>query len=428
MLLLTAMLCGCLAGSSAFAEEAEVPLIEEMEETPAEIPEEEIPAEPAGETWSEPAEENPAEPAGETPTAALSEDEKSLEARVEEKLASMTLEEKILQMFVSSPEQLTGVDYVTAAGEATQAAINRMPVGGLIYMSSNLESMSQIREMLSNTQQFSMERIGLPMFLCVDEEGGTVRRVNGRGILEGEAETEVPSMRYVGSTGDTRYAYSLGEQMGKYLSGLGFNVDFAPVADTLTNPDNQVVADRCFGSDPGLTASMAVCVMHGLQQYHVAATFKHFPGHGSTSEDSHEGYAISYQNMEQLAACDLVPFAAGVDNGVDMIMTAHISLPEVTGDMTPASLSFEVVTGILREQLGYDGLVITDALEMGAISQNYSSGDASVLAIEAGNDLILMPTSLDAAYEGVYAAVQSGRLTEERIDESVRRILRWKLR
>ena len=348
-------------------------------------------------------------------------------AEVDERLAGMTLEEKIMQLFILSPEELTGIDPVTEASEATRDAIFETPVGGLMYMPWNLCTYDQIQEMLKNTQAWSMERTGLPMFICVDEEGGMIRRINGRGILQGRDEDEVPSMSFVGALGDTKFAYSLGEKMGRYLYDLGFNIDFAPVADTMTNPKNKIVMDRSFGSDPQLTASMAVCVMHGLQQYHVGSVFKHFPGHGSTTEDSHLGFARSFQTEEDLFACDLIPFKAGIDNGVDMIMTGHISLPKVTGDMTPASLSYDVITGILRKKMGYDGLVITDAMIMGAITQKYTSAESAILAVEAGNDLILIPESFKASFEGLLDAVKSGRISEDRIDESVRRILRWKM-
>lgn len=291
-------------------------------------------------------------------------------------------------------------------------------------MGANLESTEQITRMLSNTMSYSMERIGLPALLCVDEEGGSVRRISGRGITDAP---DIPSMRSVGDGGDTQAARFYGEQMGQYLSALGFNVDLAPVADTLTDGNNQVVADRSFGWDPQLNAAMCTAVMEGLHEYGVASTFKHFPGHGSTSADSHAGYAVSYQTMEDLLSCDLIPFQAGVDNGTELIMTGHISLPNVTGDDTPATLSRMIVTGILREQMGYKGLIITDALEMGAITQNYSSAEAAVRAVEAGNDLILAPADLDQAYRGVLDAVESGRISEERINESLRRIIRFKL-
>lgn len=336
-------------------------------------------------------------------------------------LEEMTLEEKVLQMFVISPEALTGVSGVTLAGETTREAIHHTPVGGLLYMESNLQSAEQITQMLSNTQQYSMERISLPMFVCVDEEGGTVRRINGRGIIEGDA---IPSMSTVSSVEEAR---RYGSQMGTYLSRLGFNVDFAPVADTMTNPDNQVVNDRSFGSDPYDVASKAAAVMEGLHESNVASAYKHFPGHGSTAEDTHAGSGISYQTMDDLLACDLVPFQMGVELGTEMIMVGHISLPEITGDYTPATLSYEIVTGILRDMMGYEGLIITDSLSMGAISQNYNSADAAVLAVQAGNDLLLCPADFSSARQGIIEAVQNGSISVERVNESAERILRLKV-
>lgn len=343
---------------------------------------------------------------------------------VEQILSRLTLEEKICQLFILTPEELTGTGTVTIASDRTREAIHEKPIGGIIYMPPNLESREQISEMLERTQQFSIERIGLPMLLAVDEEGGSVRRINGRGIIGG---AEIPSMQYIGSTGDVSAAYAIGIQMGQYLSELGFNTDFAPVADVLTNPENNVVRDRSFGSDPELVSDMAVSFMNGLREYRVIPTLKHFPGHGSTSEDSHEEYAISYQTLDELMSEDLAPYIKCISIGTEMIMAGHISLPNVTGNMMPASMNPEIINGLLRDKLGYDGVVITDALNMGAITEHYDSADAAVAAIAAGCDILLMPSDWYSAYDGVLMAVENGALEEERIDESVRRIIALKL-
>lgn len=342
----------------------------------------------------------------------------------EQILNHLTLEEKIWQLFMLTPEELTGTGTVTMAGDRTREAIDEKPVCGIIYMPPNLESREQITEMLERTQQFSIERIGLPMLLAVDEEGGSVRRINGRGIT---GDAEIPSMQYIGSTGDYSAAYAIGMQMGQYLSELGFNTDFAPVADVLTNPENNVVRDRSFGSDPELVSDMVVSLMNGLRVNRVIPTLKHFPGHGSTSEDSHEEYAVSYQSLNELMDEDLVPYKKGISNGAEIIMAGHISLPNVTGNMIPASLNSEIINGLLREKLGYGGVVITDALNMGAITEHYDSADAAVAAIQAGCDILLMPSDWYSAYQGVLEAVKDGVLQEERIDESVRRIIALKL-
>lgn len=353
-------------------------------------------------------------------------EEELLEQKVNEYLKKMTLEEKAAQLFVILPESLmSGVDSVTAAGEMTKDAIDEIPVGGFIYMSKNLRSEEQVKTMLENVQKYSMERIGLPAFLCVDEEGGTVARIGGSGRFDVPV---IEDMSVIGQAKDFDRALEVGEDIGKYLSELGFNVDFAPVADVLSNSGNIVVKRRSFGNDPELVADMSLKVSDGLEKYGVYSTYKHFPGHGSTVGDTHEGYAYTNKTLEELKECELIPFQKGIDNGVSFIMVAHISVPNVVGDNTPASLSKEIIHDLLREEMGYDGIVITDAMNMGAIVQQYSSANAAVKSIQAGVDIILMPANFKSAYNGVIEAVNNGTLSEERIDESVRRILRVKLK
>ena len=204
-------------------------------------------------------------------------------------------------------------------------------------------------------------------------------------------------------------------------------MDAAPDADVLTNPANEVVKYRSFGSDPDLVSRMAAAELKGLNDQGIIGMYKHFPGHGGTTADSHEGYVYVEENLEELKSGALVPFQDGADNGLQVIMVSHIACPEVTGNNTPATLSRELVTDLLREDMGFDGLVITDALNMGAITEQYSSGEAAVAALNAGVDMLLMPADFQAAYDGVMAALENGELTEERIDESVRRVLEIKL-
>lgn len=351
--------------------------------------------------------------------------EVTLEQKVELMLQNMTLEEKVAQLFVILPESLmTGVDCVTEAGSMTQAAFNEIPVGGFVYLSRNLESEEQVRTMLNNVQMYSMERIGIPLFLCVDEEGGTVTRVSGTGRFDVPV---IEDMSIVGENKNCDRAYEIGSSMGQYLSALGFNVDFAPVADVLSNSENQVVKKRSFGSDPELVSDMSLEVMKGLEKNNVYATYKHFPGHGMTSGDTHEGYAYSNKSQQELENCELIPFREAIENNVSFIMIGHISLPEIIGDNTPASLSEYIVNDLLRKQMGYEGIVITDALNMGAIVQQYSSSEAAVKAIQAGADIILMPADFHEAYSGVIHAVENDILSMERIDESLKRVLMVKL-
>lgn len=313
---------------------------------------------------------------------------------------------------------------VTAAGETTRKAVGQIPVGGFIYLDDNLKSRDQVKTMLEKVQTYSMERTGLPMLLCVDEEGGAIARIANSGRFD---VPQMEDMSVIGARGDTDEARKAGRTIGTYLSDLGFNVDFAPVADVLTNQENQVVRRRAFGSEPGLVAAMAAAVAGGLQEQGVCAVYKHFPGHGSTAADTHEGYAYVDKDIEELKSQDLVPFQEAADSGAGMIMVGHISLPKVTGDDTPASMSREIITGLLRTQMEYDGIVVTDALNMGAVTKQYTSSQAAVQTILAGSDLVLMPDNFEEAYQGVLDAVEKGTISKERLDESVRRILRMKI-
>lgn len=338
--------------------------------------------------------------------------------------AGMTIEQKVAQMFMITPDALTGVDGATRAGDSTKAAYAQYPVGGLIYMSKNLTGTDQTTEMLSNMKTFSQEAVGLPIFLGVDEEGGTVARIASNSAY---GVTDVGNMSAIGASGDTQNAYNAGSTIGTYLNALGFNMDFAPVADVLSNPDNTVVKDRSFGSDSQLVADMVCAEIQGLNEHQVSAVIKHFPGQGATAGDSHDGAVSTDKSLEDLMANELVPFQQAINNGASFVMVGHISAPSVTGDSTPASLSSVMVTDVLRNQMGFTGVVITDAMNMGAITSQYSSAEAAVAAINAGVDIILMPEDFQAAYQGVLDAVTNGTISEDRINESVARIIKAKL-
>lgn len=339
-------------------------------------------------------------------------------------VAGMTLEQKIAQMFVITPEALTGYPNVTAAGETTKTCYQRKPVGGIIYMEENLLGSEQTTKMLTDMQAIAKEITGLPAFLSVDEEGGTVTRIAKN---EAFGVNDVGNMSEIGASGDTAEAQQVGITLGTYLKTLGFNVDFAPVADVLTNPDNTAIGTRSFGSDPQTVADMVSAELQGLQSQGVYGVVKHFPGHGGTAGDSHEGAVTLDKSLEDLMAAELVPFQRAVQDGVSFVMVGHISVPSVVGDNTPASLSQMMVSSVLREQLGYDGIVITDALNMGAVTDTYAADQAAVMAVNAGVDMLLMPQDYETAYNGLLTAVQEGTISEERIDESVVRIVRVKL-
>lgn len=343
---------------------------------------------------------------------------------VERQMGALSLEEKVAQLFVLSPEALLpGYTQVTKAGEATRDALLEYPVGGLIYRAANLQNADQTKEMLGNTKQYALSRHGIPIFLAVDEEGGRVARI---GNNSGFFVEQVPAMAEIGLTGDLQKAYEVGDTIGAYLSGLGFNVDFAPVADVLSNPENTVIGDRSFGSDGELVAEMAIAAANGLSAHGIIACVKHFPGHGSTAGDTHEGLAYTEKDLAGFWSSDLIPFRRAAEKKIPMIMVSHISAPGITGGDVPASLSRKMVAELLREQIGYQGIVITDDMGMGAIADNYGSGEAAVMAIEAGCDMVLLSSDFQTAYDAVLNAVRSGRLSGEQIEISVRRILNVK--
>ncbi len=353
-----------------------------------------------------------------------------LTQKADEILSGMTLEDKIYQMFIVTPEQLAGNPiakapgdpYVTVVEDPVKMQLEQRPVGGLIFFASNLVSAEQTKAMLTDYQSFAEETNGLPLFLCVDEEGGRVARI---GRNEAFDVMRVPPMAAVQNE---EQAFFCGTVIGAYLSDLGFNVDFAPDADVITNSSNTVIRDRSFGSDAQIVTKYAVAYSDGLHANGVMSTFKHFPGHGSTEADTHAGYAYTNRSYEELLQAELQPFLAAGENGVDMVMVSHIAAPAVTGNDIPASLSEKLISEILKGDLHYEGLVITDALDMGAISVTYDSSEAVVEAVKAGVDILLMPVDLNAAYSGVYTAVISGEIPEERIDESVRKILISKMK
>lgn len=346
--------------------------------------------------------------------------EEAITAQAQEILDSMTLAEQVYQMFIVTPETLTGVPTVTQAGATTKAALQTHPVGGLVYFAANIVTPEQCTTMISNTQSYS--KIGL--FIAVDEEGGRVARIGNNSAM---GTTSFPSMSDIGSTGDVSKAYEVGSTIGTEIAQFGFNLDFAPVADVNSNPNNTVIGDRSFGSDPEAVAEMVASAVQGFRDSGMLCTLKHFPGHGDTDTDSHYGYTEVLKTLQELRSVEFLPFQAGIDAGADFVMMGHISVPEVTGDDTPASLSATMID-ILRDELGFQGLIITDSMVMNAITDRYSAGEAAVLAVQAGVDVILEPSSLTGAVQGILSAVENGTISEDRIQESVLKILEVKIR
>lgn len=369
-------------------------------------PKEELPAEELAEGESAP---EPVDP---------------VQARVDELLGAMSEHERICQLFCVAPESLTGLGQVTQAGPATQEALAAVPVGGLIYFAQNLLDSGQTSEMLAATRGYAMEACGIPPLLATDEEGGSVTRIAGK---PGFDVANVGDMADVGAAGDVAAAQAAAETIGGYLSTLGFNTDFAPVADVANNPNSDTMRRRSFGADPELVADMVAAQVEGFRAADVLCSAKHFPGIGAAVGDSHDSRIVFEGSLSDLEAMELVPFQAAVEAGVPMVMVGHLSLPQVAGSDAPACLSPAIVTDLLRTQLGFQGVAITDSLAMGAVGEYYDTAEAVLLALEAGCDMLLMPADLTVALDAVRGALDSGRLTWERIDESVGRILRAKV-
>lgn len=332
----------------------------------------------------------------------------------------MTLREKVGQLFNVRVESLVpgASGSVTGGSEALTDFFRKYPCGGVTLFAANITYPYQ-------TTVFTEYLHGLDNYplICVDEEGGRVARIGRNGNFP---VTRVGTMASVGATGDPQKAREAGSTIGEYLCRYGFDMDLAPVSDVNTNPDNVVIGDRAFGSSPELVGSMVEAFMGGLKQQKVEGCLKHFPGHGDTSTDSHYGYAESLKTWEELSGCEMIPFRAGIAAGAKMIMTAHVCLPNVTGSSTPSTLSPMVLTDILRGRLGYKGVIITDSMEMGAITQQYTNEEATLLALEAGVDILLTPQDYPKAFDAVMKAVEDKRISVQMIDERVSRILALK--
>lgn len=339
-----------------------------------------------------------------------------LDQKINQTIEEMSLTEKVAGLFIVTPEAITGVKTAVQAGEGTKAALEEYAVGGLVYFAKNIQSSEQLTQMIQNTKEYSQ----YPLFIAVDEEGGSVSRVAGAGLAEKQA-----SASEIGATGDSNNAYIAGSNIGEYLSKYGFNLNFAPVAD-LSNVKGSVMKDRAYGADAETVGPFVASMVTGMQEKGVTACLKHFPGIGSTTADTHNGLAYTERTAEEFCAEEFTVFKAGIDAGAGMIMVGHVSAQGLSGDNTPASMSEPIITGYLRNELGYQGVIITDAMNMSAISTYYSSEQAAVMALKAGCDMILMPENFLQAYAGVLNAVAEGTISEERIDDSLRRIYRIK--
>jgi len=348
---------------------------------------------------------------------------------VEARLSKMTLREKVGQMFFVRMETLdTTIHWNTYAElqenpilEVTQTMrkVNEnYPVGGLILYAWNMENETQLSKLISQIRALN----GSPL-LCIDEEGGRVARIANNPNFDVK---KYESMAAIGATGDPKNAYECGNTIGTYLKNYGFDIDFAPVADVNTNPENIIIGPRAFSDKPEVAAPMVTNYLQGLKDAGITGCIKHFPGHGDTKADTHFGYASTQKTWSEMLDCEMVTFKAGIQWGCQMIMTAHIGAPKVTGSDIPSTMSPIILQDKLRGELGYQNIIITDGMEMGAITQQYSSAEAAVGSIQAGVDIVLGPKNLVEAFDAVIDAVNKGVISEERINQSVRRILKLK--
>lgn len=356
----------------------------------------------------------------------------------------MTLEQKVAQLFVVSPETLTGVDSVQYAGDMTYQALQDYPVGGIVFAKDNIDSSSQFGTMTDNLQSYSEDISGLPLFLAAAEEGGSASVLGNNDNLDEYYENSysdddsdyssssansvhsgATSMSEIGRKDDSTNAYEAGKSIGSLMSAYGLNLDLAPVADVLSG-NSTGIGDRTFGTDAQTVSDMALEVIRGIQEEDVNAAMKYFPGYGAASSNM-SGFPVINSSLDELKKKEFLPYSNAIAQGMDFVMVGHISVPNVTGDDTPTSLSEKMISEVLRKDLGFKGIVMTDYLNDKTIVKNYGAADAAVKAIQAGADLLLEPDDLEAAYEGVLKAVKKGDITEDRLDESIYRILRVKL-
>ena len=348
-------------------------------------------------------------------------EEEILNKKVKDMMTDMTLEQKIGQLFIVNLEDVNNGLATTVFTEDIKKNINKYNVGGIILFQNNIKDREQLKLLTNNIQNNS----NIPLFISVDEEGGIVSRLSDIASMK---VTKFENMADIGEKEDYNRAYIVGDTIGKEINELGFNLDFAPVADVITNPNNTEIGRRSFGSDPEIVANIVKEVVKGLQENNVSATLKHFPGHGGSEENSHNEFSYTPQTLEGMRKTEFLPFISGIEEDVDFIMISHISAPNVTGDNTPSSLSKTIITDLLRKELGYENIVTTDALNMKAISNYYSPKDAAIKAINAGADVLLMTPDFKNVYDHVLESVQNGTISEERINESVERILKVKIK
>jgi len=355
----------------------------------------------------------------------------SPEDEVEEILRKMTLREKVGQLFFVRPEALdTTIHWKEYAdlmplelqevNKCMMGVNEKYPVGGIILYAWNIKDEAQLAQFMPQLKSLN----GKPL-MCIDEEGGRVARIANNPNFHVK---KYESMAAIGATGDPANAYECGNTIGTYLKRYGFNIDFAPVADVNTNPENIVIGPRAFSDNPAVAAPMVTNYLQGLKDAGITGCIKHFPGHGDTKADTHYGYAQTLKTWAEMLDCEIITFRAGINWGCQLVMTAHISAPNVIGEDIPSTMSSVILQDKLRRELGYQNVIVTDAMDMGAITQQYSNAQATIGCIQAGADIVLCPKDFVEAFDAVIAAVEKGTITEARLNQSVRRILLIKIK
>ena len=340
-----------------------------------------------------------------------------------EYLDLMTDEEKVGQLFTVNLEQIddTKGEYYEhkKITKTMKENLQKYPVGGVILFSRNIWNRKQTKKLIRKLQK----NAAMPMFISVDEEGGDVARIGNNKKMKTDT---FPTMEEIGKTQDADYVYYMASTIGSQIGELGFNVDFAPVADVKTSEMKIEIGTPSFGDDPKKVAEFVSAYVKGLESQNICSTLKHFPGQGSSSGDTHQGSVDIDSSISKLRKIDFVPFVSGIEAGADFVMVSHISVSRVTETSEPASVSKLIMTTILREELDYSGLIVTDAFDMACITDKYSAAEAAVKSFNAGADIILMPQDLPEAYDAILSKVKSGKITEKRLNDTVERILKLK--
>lgn len=332
--------------------------------------------------------------------------------RVENTVKDMSLEEKIGQMLMVSYRS-------SEADDNLIGILKDVKPGGFILFSENFKSYEQAKKMVDDINNTS----DIPMFISVDQEGGKVQRLKN---LSDSSVTIIPSMSELGNTNDEKLSYDVGRVVGEELRVFGVNMDFAPVLDIYSNPSNTVIGSRAFGTTSEIVSKMGLSFAKGLESTGVIPVYKHFPGHGDTKDDSHFTLPVIDKTKEELMSLELIPFKKAIEEKAKVIMIGHLAVPNITNDNTPASLSKEIITNLLKEELGFNGLVITDALNMGALTNDYSKKEIYVKAINAGVDILLMASPSKEAVKIIKEAVVNNEIDEDRINDAVKKILTLK--